>query len=573
MKDLLITDEKELRNFYSDRRVWQGIPGIEKTVGGRLFATFYSGATTETCGNFCCVIRSDDDGNTWSEPVAVAYDGEDFRCFDPVLWIDPQSRLWFTWARAPQNGLWASVCDDPDAEELVWSKPREIAHNVMMNKPTVISTGEWLFPVADWKVRFWDSGSPESERRSYVYRSSDNGKSFVRLGGADVPERSFDEHMVVEEDDGSLHMYVRTFYGIGESFSYDGGATWTSGRDSGIKGPCSRFHIRRLPNGNILLINHVDFKARDHLTAQISTDGGKTFSKGLLIDSRDQISYPDCTVDREGRIYVIYDRDRGSEATSLKEVKGHERAIYLAKITEADIFAGELVDSESRLCMTVNRLCDCNYSGSDLYKEERERALPRLVSKLAAFESGDDIVSEIFKVCGSSRCAKMDYEASGLIDKTVSELLLHAADLEPDEKSEKIKLLVGLLTANYGDEDECESAHGLALRIIDAIHKAPSENWTIDKIASDFYLSRYYLCHFFKKETGISVIRYVLSCRISAAKQLLKSTSLSVSVISDKCGFGSAAYFARVFREETGMTPKDYRKYLNSCREGTDVKE
>ena len=48
-------------------------------------------------------------------------------------------------------------------------------------------------------------------------------------GHADVPMRSFDEHMIVQKKDGTLWMLVRTFDGLGESFSSDGGFTWTPG--------------------------------------------------------------------------------------------------------------------------------------------------------------------------------------------------------------------------------------------------------------------------------------------------------------------------------------------------------
>ena len=48
------------------------------------------------------------------------------------------------------SGLYASVCRDPDAEELVWGEEFLVGHNVMMNKPIVVKSGEWLFPIAVW---------------------------------------------------------------------------------------------------------------------------------------------------------------------------------------------------------------------------------------------------------------------------------------------------------------------------------------------------------------------------------------------------------------------------------------
>ena len=91
---------------------------------------------------------------------------------------------------------------------------------------------------------------------------------------------------------GRLWMLVRTLYGIGQSFSSDHGRTWSLGEDSLLGGPNSRFFIRRLASGRLLLVNHADISAaaaaalcregktwrpRRKLTACLSEDDGKTW--------------------------------------------------------------------------------------------------------------------------------------------------------------------------------------------------------------------------------------------------------------------------------------------------------
>ena len=49
---MLITDKNELKKYYTDQRIWQGIPGIEVTKSGRIFSAFYSGGIDEELGNF-----------------------------------------------------------------------------------------------------------------------------------------------------------------------------------------------------------------------------------------------------------------------------------------------------------------------------------------------------------------------------------------------------------------------------------------------------------------------------------------------------------------------------------------
>lgn len=361
MKNMLITDKTALRRFYSDQRVWQGIPSVEVTKGGRIFSTFYSGGIREEIGNYCMLVISDDQ-QTFTEPVAVTY-LEEHRCFDPCLWIDPLGRLWWTFAICPDDSLWATVCDDPDAAELKWSEPFFVGNDIMMNKPIVASDGAWLFPLAVWNhgVRTtlpesYDSKTPD--KGAYLYKTTDNGMSFSRLGAADVPDRSFDEHMVVELRDGRLWMLVRTHYGIGQVFSTDGGLTWSEGTDSGLGGPSSRFHLCRLRSGRLLLINHVNFTKRNNLTALLSENDGKTWSAQLLLDGRSGVSYPDVKEAEDGYIYITYDRERGCNKKSLAEAMEGAREILLSRITEQDILQGAVSDPGSYMGRIISKLGD-----------------------------------------------------------------------------------------------------------------------------------------------------------------------------------------------------------------------
>jgi len=328
-------------DYGSGARKWQGIPGIERTAGGRLYATWYSGGEKEGPANYVLLVLSDNDGKDWTAPLLVIDPPGDIRAYDPVLWMDPLGRLWLFWAQCHtwwngRGGVWCIRCDDPDAEVPVWTAPLRIANGVMMNKPLVLSDGGWIFPVAVWAAIPPTLPELKAEALSSVWLSDDEGLSFTRLGGADVPMRHFDEHMVVERTDRSLWMLVRTRYGIGQSVSTDRGKTWSAGSPSDIGSPDTRFHIRRLPSGSLLLVGHYDFTKRSHLTAMLSRDDGKTWPHRLLLDSRKDVSYPDACVEDEGKIYVIYDRDR--------EGVGE---ILMACFTEDDVIAGEFLSSGS----------------------------------------------------------------------------------------------------------------------------------------------------------------------------------------------------------------------------------
>lgn len=357
---MLVTDAAGLKQYRKEHRIWQGIPSIEVTKEGRVFCAFYSGETNEKKGNFCMLVKSED-GVVFSEPIAVAYD-EGYRCFDPCVWIDPLGRLWFVWAVMEKKGCFGVICDDPDADELVWGEEFFIGHDIMLNKPIVLCTGEWIFPVAVWdKDRlelsplYYDT---DAEPGSYAYVSRDQGKTFEILGASHVPDRFFDEHMILEMKDGSLKMFVRAPYGIGVSESFDGGKTWTEGGDSGMGGPNSRFYIGRLKSGRILLVNHVDFppKQRTNLCALLSEDEGKTWKYRLMLDTRNAVSYPDAKEADDGFIYITYDRERGQKKLSLEEVYACAREVLYCRITEEDIMAGRIVNEQSRMNCIISKL-------------------------------------------------------------------------------------------------------------------------------------------------------------------------------------------------------------------------
>lgn len=73
-------------------------------------------------------------------------------------------------------------------------------------------------------------------------------------------------------------------------------------------------------------------------------------------------------------------------------------------------------------------------------------------------------------------------------------------------------------------------------------------------------LSRRHLDTLFKNNFDTTPSRYITVKRIELAKQLLKTHDMSVTYISDLCGFADLYYFSTVFKKETGMTPLFYRK-------------
>lgn len=82
---------------------------------------------------------------------------------------------------------------------------------------------------------------------------------------------------------------------------------------------------------------------------------------------------------------------------------------------------------------------------------------------------------------------------------------------------------------------------------------------SISDMAKDFDISEDYFYKVFKKATGQTPINYILQLRVQYAKQLLKTTDMSISDIGYEVGFDSSSYFSKTFKKLTGLTPRKYR--------------
>lgn len=86
-----------------------------------------------------------------------------------------------------------------------------------------------------------------------------------------------------------------------------------------------------------------------------------------------------------------------------------------------------------------------------------------------------------------------------------------------------------------------------------------SEPCTLQDLAVRFCFHPAYLSSSFKKNTGISLLKYVTKLRVAAAKKLLMSTEKTVAVIAKECGFSSDKHFMKVFKTYEFTTPSQYR--------------
>ena len=149
-------------------------------------------------------------------------------------------------------------------------------------------------------------------------------------------------------------------------------------------------------------------------------------------------------------------------------------------------------------------------------------------------------------------------------EQEAAEAIIRAAAEEGGERCGEAALLAAflrlLILVDRYSRESTPSTSGLMSRAVAYINRNLFLELDIDGICAAIHVSKYHFCRAFKRRMGMTVMEYVLKTRIVMAKNMLAKERLSVTEVSNRCGFSSPAYFCRVFKQDTGMTPRQYRK-------------
>lgn len=176
----------------------------------------------------------------------------------------------------------------------------------------------------------------------------------------------------------------------------------------------------------------------------------------------------------------------------------------------------------------------------------------------------DNIIGFDFESFLSLGCLEFDPETVAVICGYLEQM--QGEQAKSDEFSlaymRNILRNVIITMLRYGKQKNCEQRDDADK--IQTVAKYIRENFsdviTLESMAKMAFMENTYFSKRFKALTGFGFNEYLSETRIRAAEQLLRYSSVSVSEISEKCGFSSSNYFGDAFKRHRGYSPREYRR-------------
>ncbi len=293
---------------------------IIELESGELLSVFFGG-TKEAHPDVEIRMSRKPVGGTWTPPVSVADgvqpDGTQLATGNPILFQPDDGDLMLFYKVFRHGEHWWGEVKTSSDDGKSWSKATKLTNGLIgpdKNKPIEFADGTILAASAmeEDETNGW---------RVHVERSTDGGKSFEKIGPLETETELWAiQGTMLTYPDGRIQMLCRTWSEAGfvaESWSADGGLTWSPLGDAGLPNNNSGLDGVTLNDGRQLLVyNHstrtqpgMGHKGRGILNVALSKDGSH-WQAALVLDYIDQpwkqFSYPSVIQTRDGLVHIVY---------------------------------------------------------------------------------------------------------------------------------------------------------------------------------------------------------------------------------------------------------------------------
>lgn len=256
----------------------------------------------------------------------------------------------------------------------------------------------------------------------------------------------------------------------------------------------------------------------------------------------------------EGAEHISISYSSALEALKYKHVSEVNRVIYINDVEAASFGNVDLMYDKENLLVRYLKAGD---------KTNSDLTLHRIMDGLKYQKIPDDIArTVVIRLLGTLEATANELEVPlGDIEKGKSNFLTFSSCETIDEMSRYLESACDIIINNVLTRKK-----GKNWVIIVKVEQYVADNLdkliSVEDAASSVGLSNSYFSKIFKEETGSTFVEYLTGARLKKAKELLETTDMKVSEISEKVGFSNNSYFIAQFKNSFGVTPKNYKEIL-----------
>ena len=306
-----------------------------------------------------------------------------------------------------------------------------------------------------------------------------------------------------------------------------------------------------------------------------------------------------CCQDSTGILYLHYNEKENPLSEQIRKLEAEIDADrYQFELLDITVGFGTVESSPNGLVRSFTAARDAVRSRIDmgvgivLRFDERLHVLPKVVVNPVdimrmkhALEQMDEgelcrIIREIFNVwrAEQKKQASLYTMAEEILRYIHQELTVNLPECQISDYEESCRKMDQLMFSSALEEvciqyvrtviAECneqkENAISKPVRdICRYLQKNYKEPFSLKNMAKMVTLSPVYVSSIFKKEMGVSISTYFTELRMDKAKELLKTTPMSIAAIAEAVGYQDTRYFSKLFIKTVGIKPMDYRKFYS----------
>jgi len=280
---------------------------ITETTEG-LIAAWFGG--TEERNPDVCIYQSININGKWGS-VVMAADGvqesKRYPCWNPVLFTKDDGEIVLYYKVGPSPQSWWGLFKTSTDNGKTWSSATRIPDNLLgpiKNKPIRLPDGKILYPTSFESSKEWNI---------YLETSDQNLKDWRKIN-IDNNQLNSIQPTILTYKDGTLQLLCRSKNkNINESWSKDGGLTWSALAPTNLPNNNSGIDAVTLTDGRQILVFNPIVKGRNELALAVSKDGINWNAAVLLENDQDpcaEFSYPAVIQSKNGLIHVTYTWNR-----------------------------------------------------------------------------------------------------------------------------------------------------------------------------------------------------------------------------------------------------------------------